>query len=322
MVRKSVEQAAFRDPHVKKEIFSHIVLSGGTTKLSGFTQRLKAEISQMVPDTPVAVWTLPCRDRIVFEGAKAVANSGLEALWINRADYLEEGENCLKRPGMYLHEKVGCYSWSEIPIKDVKIASAREVKVSSGRESKAVTGRTSASRATSRAPDVWKDSLCQIQLTLFYPDIDETFLTPCGAKRLATADAWIVPDPALDQLLDSADGLEGFWDFLMATYTAENLLFYREAWEILSKSPCQPGPVSRLFDQYIADNAPSLVTVLDERRRVLSREVKASATSGTVSELCVKMLKECQADSYHALKAELFPRFLASPVSEPWRARI
>ncbi len=81
------------DTDVRRDLFSSIVLSGGTTLIEGIAKRLLNEVTQLVPATN-KVQVLQPADRLfsVWIGGSILASlSTYQPLWINKSDYEEVG---------------------------------------------------------------------------------------------------------------------------------------------------------------------------------------------------------------------------------------
>ena len=87
------------DEAVRSDMFSNIILSGGTTMLKGFAERLEAEIKGLAPSgTEVNVIALPKRHQATWLGGCVVA--GMEAfpqMLISYDEYYENGAWILHR---------------------------------------------------------------------------------------------------------------------------------------------------------------------------------------------------------------------------------
>ena len=83
------------DEEIRKELFSNIVLSGGTTMCPGFAGRLGAEIARLAPpNTRVNIVAPPERDLVVWRGGSMLAASDLfSEMAITRLEYDEVGKS-------------------------------------------------------------------------------------------------------------------------------------------------------------------------------------------------------------------------------------
>ena len=96
---------------IRKPLFSHIVLSGGTTMLRGFPTRLEKELAELITDRILAgneerlkafklrIEDPPRRKIMVFHGASLYAKivDNQHSLWISKKDWEEQGENIVKK---------------------------------------------------------------------------------------------------------------------------------------------------------------------------------------------------------------------------------
>ena len=84
-------RACPRDKHAM--LFKNIVLSGGTTLLKGFKERIQKELRALAPPgTAVKVVAAPDRNLLVWIGGAIVASlSTFDAYWIKKSDYDEYG---------------------------------------------------------------------------------------------------------------------------------------------------------------------------------------------------------------------------------------
>ena len=83
----------------QKTLYSNIVLSGGTTLLPGFADRLKKELKHLVaPDTTVKIIAPPERANSAWIGGSILASlEHFEKMWILRKEYDEHGPNIVHR---------------------------------------------------------------------------------------------------------------------------------------------------------------------------------------------------------------------------------
>ena len=81
------------DEDIRKEMFSNIVLSGGSTLFPGFAERLKNEITALAPPTmKVKVIAPPERKYFKWIGGSIVASlSAFQQFWITKQEYDESG---------------------------------------------------------------------------------------------------------------------------------------------------------------------------------------------------------------------------------------
>lgn len=87
------------DVDIRKELFSNVVLSGGSTMFPGLADRLKHELGGMVPrGTEVKVVAPPERKLLVWIGASVFTSlSSFKQKWITRQQYDENGPEIVHR---------------------------------------------------------------------------------------------------------------------------------------------------------------------------------------------------------------------------------
>jgi actin-related protein len=83
------------DVDIRKDLYSNIVLSGGTTMFPGLTDRLTNEIIELAPSKmKVKVVAQPERKYSVWVGGSILASlSSFTDMWIKRDEYNEHGAN-------------------------------------------------------------------------------------------------------------------------------------------------------------------------------------------------------------------------------------
>ncbi len=81
------------DADIRKELFANIVLSGGTTMLPGFAERMEKEVSQMAGrSTTVRIVAPPERTNSTWVGGSILASlSTFQNMWITKQQYEEAG---------------------------------------------------------------------------------------------------------------------------------------------------------------------------------------------------------------------------------------
>lgn len=84
---------------IRKELFSNIVLSGGTTMFNGIADRLQHEISQLcLNNITVKIISPPERKYSVWIGGSILSTlSTFQNMWINKSEYEEEGPSIVHR---------------------------------------------------------------------------------------------------------------------------------------------------------------------------------------------------------------------------------
>eukprot|EP01116_Phalansterium_solitarium_P007156 TRINITY_DN1967_c0_g1_i2.p1 TRINITY_DN1967_c0_g1~~TRINITY_DN1967_c0_g1_i2.p1 ORF type:complete len:409 (+),score=43.12 TRINITY_DN1967_c0_g1_i2:53-1228(+) len=99
------------DMDTRSEFYQHIVLSGGTTMYPGLPSRLEKELKRLYLDRvlkgnkeqlkkfKVRIEDPPRRKHMVFLGGAVLAEimKDKDHFWMNRSEYLEQGENVLKK---------------------------------------------------------------------------------------------------------------------------------------------------------------------------------------------------------------------------------
>jgi len=87
------------DLDVRKDLYSNIILSGGTTMFEGFGERLYKEIKDLCPKTmKVKVIASPNRKYAVWIGGSTLSTlSTFAGMWVTKADYEEFGETVVHR---------------------------------------------------------------------------------------------------------------------------------------------------------------------------------------------------------------------------------
>jgi actin-related protein len=87
------------DLDVRKDLYSNIILSGGTTMFDGFGERLYKEIKALAPQTmKVKVIAGPDRKYAVWRGGSTLSTlSTFAGMWVTRSDYDEFGETVVHR---------------------------------------------------------------------------------------------------------------------------------------------------------------------------------------------------------------------------------
>lgn len=87
------------DIDTRSALYSNIVMSGGTTLVDNVNNRLEREVIKMAPASQkVKVIAPPERKYSVWIGGSILASlSTFDTMYINKADYLEEGSNIVHR---------------------------------------------------------------------------------------------------------------------------------------------------------------------------------------------------------------------------------
>ena len=87
------------DLDIRKDLFSNIVLSGGTTMFPGIGERLTKELTVRAPATmKIKVVAPPERKYSVWIGGSVLASlSTFQQMWISKDEYDESGPNIVHR---------------------------------------------------------------------------------------------------------------------------------------------------------------------------------------------------------------------------------
>lgn len=87
------------DMDLRKNLYSNITLSGGTTTLEGIQERLNKEISAMAPpNTPVRIIAPVERKYSVWIGGSVLSSlATFQTSWITKEEYQEEGPSVVHR---------------------------------------------------------------------------------------------------------------------------------------------------------------------------------------------------------------------------------
>jgi len=87
------------DLDVRKDLYSNIILSGGTTMFEGFGERLYKEVKALAPQTmKVKVIAGPDRKYAVWRGGSTLSTlSTFAGMWVTKSDYEEFGETVVHR---------------------------------------------------------------------------------------------------------------------------------------------------------------------------------------------------------------------------------
>jgi centractin len=82
---------------LRRELYSNIVLSGGSTMFAGFGQRLLNEVKTLAPpDTKLKIIVPPERKSSTWTGGSILASLGtFKNMWISQSAYKEYGASIL-----------------------------------------------------------------------------------------------------------------------------------------------------------------------------------------------------------------------------------
>jgi actin beta/gamma 1 len=87
------------DVDIRKDLYSNIVLSGGTTMYNGIADRITKEVTALAPPTmKIKVIAPPERKYSVWIGGSILASlSTFQQMWISKAEYDESGPSIVHR---------------------------------------------------------------------------------------------------------------------------------------------------------------------------------------------------------------------------------
>lgn len=89
------------DAHVRKDLYSNVVLSGGATMFPGIADRMSKELTALASDTmkrSIKVIAPPERTHSAWLGGSIIASlSTFQALWISKEEYNEFGPSIVHR---------------------------------------------------------------------------------------------------------------------------------------------------------------------------------------------------------------------------------
>merc|ERR1712173_301510 len=87
------------DVDIRKDLYSNIVLSGGTTMFPGIADRMKKEMESQAPNSmTIKIVAPPERKYSVWIGGSILASlSTFEEMWITKAEYDESGPSIVHR---------------------------------------------------------------------------------------------------------------------------------------------------------------------------------------------------------------------------------
>jgi len=87
------------DVDIRKDLYSNIVLSGGTTMFAGIAERMDKEITNLAPPTmKIKVIAPPERKYSVWIGGSILASlSTFQQMWISKEEYDESGPSIVHR---------------------------------------------------------------------------------------------------------------------------------------------------------------------------------------------------------------------------------
>jgi len=84
---------------LRRDFYSNIVLSGGSTMFPGFKQRLTREIKEQIPDSvDVRIISPPERMYSVWIGGSILSSlKSMSKMWVTRRDFKEMGPEVIHR---------------------------------------------------------------------------------------------------------------------------------------------------------------------------------------------------------------------------------
>ena len=86
------------DPDVRKDFYSNIVLSGGTTMMPGFSSRLKHELGKLVEGEKLSLIEKEEREFLPWIGGSILSSlPTFKMMWITAAEYEEYGANIVHK---------------------------------------------------------------------------------------------------------------------------------------------------------------------------------------------------------------------------------
>jgi actin len=87
------------DIDIRKDLYSNVVMSGGTTMYPGIADRMHDEISKLAPQTmKVKIIAPPERKYSVWIGGSILASlSTFQQMWISKIEYDESGPSIVHR---------------------------------------------------------------------------------------------------------------------------------------------------------------------------------------------------------------------------------
>jgi len=87
------------DLDLRRTLFGHITLAGGSTLFDGFGDRLLSEVKRLAPrDTKIKIWAPPDRMVSTWIGGSILASlATFKKMWITKKEYEEGGRNAIYR---------------------------------------------------------------------------------------------------------------------------------------------------------------------------------------------------------------------------------
>jgi actin-related protein len=96
MVYNSIMQC---DVDIRKDLYSNVVLSGGSTLFPGIADRMQKELTELAPSaTKIKILAPPERKYSVWIGGSILASlSTFQQMWISKEEYDESGPAIVHR---------------------------------------------------------------------------------------------------------------------------------------------------------------------------------------------------------------------------------
>ena len=87
------------DIDIRRDLFSNIILSGGSTLYNGFAERVHKEIKELAPcSTFIKIIAPPERKYSTWIGGSILSSlSTFEEMWIKKEEYVESGPSIVHR---------------------------------------------------------------------------------------------------------------------------------------------------------------------------------------------------------------------------------
>lgn len=87
------------DVDIRKDLYSNVVLSGGTTMFQGIGERMTRELAALAPSTvKIKVVAPPERKYSVWIGGSILSSlSVFEQMWISKGEYDQSGPTIVHR---------------------------------------------------------------------------------------------------------------------------------------------------------------------------------------------------------------------------------
>lgn len=87
------------DLDIRRNMYSDIILSGGSTMFEGLGDRLLSEVRKLAPrDTKIKIWAPPNRTLSTWVGGSILASLGtFKKMWVTKKEWEESGANAIFR---------------------------------------------------------------------------------------------------------------------------------------------------------------------------------------------------------------------------------